>query len=350
MAARTIFVGPSCILRSTGMPRASSASAIRLPSSAPSVSSFEATTTGRAAAWAAPCRAAAVSANAKTTAGRSATLDRRSPSRRPCAGRDPRFRCPCRCPADPGLPHGSSPWAAGPRDDSGRIGDTPCCNVSERDREQRVDLAAVEHDILPHEPPATLTAHDPVDIAAGREQDHLAVLHRAYDDETCFGVERAVPLAGDAKTRDDVPIALRLVDIRVAQGADPIVQHVLRGRVDQPERQSGVVILGRGDAVAAILGEEIRPAFERVAVEAVGIGGVEILQFEPPPNLGEVHRPHASIIPRQACQKPRTEASVARVSCDSWPNPPISITEHSSSAPGIARWIKPPTAPSSIET
>src|SRR6185437_10758996 len=48
-AARTILVGPSCTLRSTAMPFACNAVAIMLPSSAPSVSIFEATTTGAAA-------------------------------------------------------------------------------------------------------------------------------------------------------------------------------------------------------------------------------------------------------------------------------------------------------------
>src|SRR5215472_4073617 len=49
MAARTILVGPSWILRSTAMPLPASTAAIMLPSSAPSVSIFEATTTGPAA-------------------------------------------------------------------------------------------------------------------------------------------------------------------------------------------------------------------------------------------------------------------------------------------------------------
>src|SRR3954465_4034874 len=123
------------------MPRASSASAIMLPSSAPSVSSFEATTTGRAAAGADTCSTRAANIRAITAARR-------------------------------------------------RIN----CGGSERDREQRVDLAAVEHDILAREPPAGfaprgIATHDPVDIAAGSEQGHRAVLHRAHDDKTCFRVE-----------------------------------------------------------------------------------------------------------------------------------------------------------------
>src|SRR5438477_7132078 len=98
------------------------------------------------------------------------------------------------------------------------------------------------------------------------------------------------------------------------------------------------------------LGEELRPSLERIAVEAGGVIGVESFELEPPRNLGEVHRRYSPINGRQAFQKPRTDASVARVGCAACSCPPISITEASSSAPGIARWIKPPTAPSSIET
>ncbi len=47
-----------------------------------------------------------------------------------------------------------------------------------------------------------------------------------------------------------------------------------------PQRQPGLVILGRGDAVGAILGEEFRPLLQPVVVEAGGVGGVELLEFE----------------------------------------------------------------------
>src|SRR5207302_532558 len=97
-----------------------------------------------------------------------------------------------------------------------------------------------------------------------------------------------------------------------------------------------------------------RPALERVGVEAggvIGIKGVEFeAEFKPLGDLGERHRRQNPINGRQACQKPRTAASVARVGCGACSAPPISITEHSSSPPLIARWMKPPTAPSSIET
>ena len=53
---------------------------------------------------------------------------------------------------------------------------------------------------------------------------------------------------------------------------------------------------------------------------------------------------------RYAFQKPRTEASVARVSCDSAPSPPMLTTDSSSPAAATPRCTKPPTQPSSIET
>src|SRR5205807_7147556 len=161
---------------------------------------------------------------------------------------------------------------------------------SERDGEQRVDLPAVEHDDLLREFPAGAGALDPVDIAPGREQYHAAVLHRAHDQKIGGDVEGAAVFALNADTGDQMPIPLRLVDVGVAQSADPVAQHVLRRRIDQPKRQPSLVILRRGYAVMTILGKEVGPALQRVTVETGGVIGVKRFQFKPPRNLGEIHR------------------------------------------------------------
>src|SRR5215471_391019 len=86
-----------------------------------------------------------------------------------------------------------------------------------------------------------------------------------------------------------MPVTLRLVDIGLAERADAILQHVARGRVDEAQRQPGVEILCRGHPVRAILGKKIGPAFEFVAVEAVDVVGIELLQLGATDELGEIH-------------------------------------------------------------
>src|SRR5512142_908299 len=140
-----MLVGPSWILRSTGRPRASSAAAIICPRSAPSVSIFEATTIAPAArAAVAPKRMAAAANKAEPN-------------------------------------HFASPL---------RVDRRTRPPGSEREGQQRVDLAAVEDDGLPCEVPAGDAVHDAVDIPSDREEHHRAILHRAHDEEIGPDLER----------------------------------------------------------------------------------------------------------------------------------------------------------------
>ena len=77
--------------------------------------------------------------------------------------------------------------------------------------------------------------------------------------------------------RHDVPVALRLVDVGVAQRLDAVAQHRAALGVEHRERQASVFVLGGGDAVAAVLGEELRPVFQPAFVERVSIAGVKAL-------------------------------------------------------------------------
>src|SRR5271165_7047415 len=107
------------------------------------------------------------------------------------------------------------------------------------------------------------------------------------------------------------------------------------------------MMVGGGDLVEAVLQEQTGPFLQPVGIDAVGVFRVQ--RGEAEQRFG-VHRCHRSICARYAFQKPRTEASVARVSCVSAPAPPISITDSSSAAAAMPRCTKPPTAPSSIDT
>jgi Amidohydrolase len=63
--------------------------------------------------------------------------------------------------------------------------------TSDRDSQQRVNLTAVEHDRLAGEFPTAGVASDPIDIAAGTEDRHLAILHRTHDEEIRGHIERS---------------------------------------------------------------------------------------------------------------------------------------------------------------
>ncbi len=71
-------------------------------------------------------------------------------------------------------------------------------------------------------------------------------------------------------------VALRLVDVGVSQRRDAVAQHGAAFRVQHRQRQAARLVLGGGDAVAAFLGEEVRPL-----LEVVGVQGVDVARMQP---------------------------------------------------------------------
>ena len=164
------------------------------------------------------------------------------------------------------------------------------------------------------------------------------------------GVSAAISPASPVAQRrhaDDVAIALPLVDVGLAQRGDAVGQHRARVGIDDAGGIATAVIVGGGDLVEALFEEQARPVLQPIGVDAAGVFGVQRGQAEQRFGVASRHRPMCA---RYAFQKPRTEASVARVSCVSAPAPPISITDSSSAAAAMPRCTKPPTAPSSIDT
>ena len=141
-----------------------------------------------------------------------------------------------------------------------------------------------------------------------------------------------------------MPVALRLVDVGVAQRLYAVAQHRAALGVQHRQRQAALLVLGGGDAVAAVLGEEVRPVFQPALVERMRVAGVKALD-------GRLDfRIHQMLMwLRQAFHKPRTAVSVMRESPAPTLEPPISITEARSGEPATPRCTKPVAAPSSIE-
>src|SRR5271170_3943507 len=137
-------------------------------------------------------------------------------------------------------------------------------------------------------------------------------------------------------------VALALVDIGGAQRRDPVAQHRTRVCINDPGSVATPVVLGRGDLVKAVFDEEVRPRFQPAGIDCRGIGSVELRDPKQ-----SAHRP---VIWRHSDQKPRTEASVARVGWLAMSAPPISTIALSLSAVAMPRSTKPPTHPSSIDT
>ena len=92
-------------------------------------------------------------------------------------------------------------------------------------------------------------------------------------------------------------LAVRLEDVGAAQRQHPVFQHPARGGVDDTMPVSGFVTPAAGDQVTARLNKEIGPFFEPVFVDALGIGGDQLVDAEP--HRGVIHD-----APRSACQSP----------------------------------------------
>src|SRR2546426_6904790 len=69
--------------------------------------------------------------------------------------------------------------------------------------------------------------------------------------------------------------SLALVDVGLAQGGHAIAQHAVAVRVDQADLEATTVVVGGGDLVEALLGEEARPVLEPVVVDGARVVGVE---------------------------------------------------------------------------
>src|SRR5258706_9494244 len=133
-------------------------------------------------------------------------------------------------------------------------------------------------------------------------------------------------------------VALRLVDVGMAQRLHAVAEHAAAFCVDDGGGEAARLVLGRGDAVHTVLGEEIRPLLEPVVVEGMRIARMEVFDF--------LHKP---MWLRHALHKPRTAVSVMRESPEPILSPPISITEARSGEAATPRCTKPVAAPSSIE-
>ena len=70
-------------------------------------------------------------------------------------------------------------------------------------------------------------------------------------------------------------VALAFVDVRFAQRGDAVFQHGARVGVHDAGCQAFLFVLDVGDAVVAVFGEEGGPRLQRIAVDGVGVAGVE---------------------------------------------------------------------------
>src|SRR5882762_859942 len=151
---------------------------------------------------------------------------------------------------------------------------------SQRDHQEGVDLLAVEDDEALDETVRRLRDVDAVEIAAGREQLAVAIVHDPHREEVGARLGYAAFDPVDAGRADDMAIAVRLEDAGAPHRHDPIEQHAARGAIDDTVAQPGGMALAAGDQIAAVLDKEIRPLLEPVVVDAIGIGGVEVAQRE----------------------------------------------------------------------
>ena len=90
-----------------------------------------------------------------------------------------------------------------------------------------------------------------------------------------------------------MPVALRLVDVGMAQSRDAIGEHRARVGVDDGQRQAAFVVLRGGDAVAALVHKEPRPVLQPIVVDGVDIAGEKVLDGDLKLNVHGLTNPYA---------------------------------------------------------
>src|SRR5207248_4706555 len=193
-----------------------------------------------------------------------------------------------------------------------------------------IDLLAIEDDEAFDEAVWLARQGDTVEIAAGSEEGHLSVVHDSHRNKIRSHLRHCSVDLLDADGADDVAVPVRLENICLTQRGDAVDQHPPRRRIDDAVRQPGLVTGAAGDYIAALLDKEIGPVFEPVLVDAVDIGGDQLLNTEPDGDLVHVAR-QLPVSERYSFQKPRIAASLARKGCGSASYPPIMTTPVSSS-------------------
>src|SRR6516225_12077071 len=153
--------------------------------------------------------------------------------------------------------------------------------ILQGDDQQRVDLLAVEDDEALDKAVGLAGQVDAVEIAPGGKEAHLAVMHDPHGDKIRMRLRHRRIDALDADWADDVAVAVRLENIGAPECGHPINQHAARGGIDNAMRQPRLVAGTAGDQVAALLDKKIRPLLEPVLVDAVDIGGDQLIDAEP---------------------------------------------------------------------
>src|SRR2546423_5841526 len=120
---------------------------------------------------------------------------------------------------------------------------------SEREHQKRVDLAAVEDDKALDKAERHLCDGDLVEIAAGREELAVAVVHDAHREKIGAGLGTAIRDAADLRRADDMAIAVRLEDVCPSPPHDAVRQHAPRGGIDDAVAQPRLRALPVGDPI-----------------------------------------------------------------------------------------------------
>src|SRR5712671_5882747 len=102
----------------------------------------------------------------------------------------------------------------------------------------------------------------------------------------------------DADRADDVAVAVRLENVGLAERGHPVDQHAARHGIDDPVLQPGFMAGAAGDYIAALLDKEIGPVLEPVFVDAIDIGGDQLVHPEPDGDI--VHRAPLSRVRRRS--------------------------------------------------
>src|SRR6185369_6456920 len=138
------------------------------------------------------------------------------------------------------------------------------------------DHLAVEDDGAACELEAAFGSDDDVEVAADVEDRARPVELGAKDRVVRFALDPAFADRANQRRADDVALVVRVVEQRLADAVDAVLQHPLALERERRERQAALMVLARHESVAAVFYEEARPEIPVARVDGVGVLGVEL--------------------------------------------------------------------------
>src|SRR5215470_5489518 len=142
------------------------------------------------------------------------------------------------------------------------------------------DQLAVEHRDLLAELEAPRVAHEPVEVAPAVEDLGRLVLPRSDHEVVRLRGDRVGVDPDDLQAAHEMTLVVRLVEQRLRDAVDAVLEHALALERERAERELAVEVLARLQLVDALFGEELGPLLVAPLIEAGRVARVEVLDLQ----------------------------------------------------------------------